>query len=60
MLNRVVLCTATERFVREVKLNLSEAQDVVPAQNIGERVLTINATARESLGEDKGLRTCHL
>ena len=41
MLNRVVRVRtriATERFGREVVMNLSKAQDVVPAQNIGERV----------------------
>jgi len=63
MLNRVVRVRtriATERFGREVKLNLSKAQDVVPTQNIGERATVMNATVRESLGEDEELRTCRL
>jgi len=63
MLNRVVWVRtriATERFGREVKLNLSKAQDVVPTQNIGERATVMNATVRESLGEDEELRTCRL
>jgi len=63
MLNRVVRVRtriATERFGREFKLNLSKIQDVVPAQNIGERATVMNATVRESLGEDEELRTCRL
>jgi hypothetical protein len=41
MLDRVIRVRAhitIERFGREVEMNLSESQDVVPAQNIGERV----------------------
>jgi len=35
----------------DVKIPDANAQDVVSAQNIGERALVINVTVRESLGK---------